>query len=360
MKETDLNKEGTFSPLLPGYPRVIGGVSVDNPIWLAPLAGITFASVRKFYKKLGAGLVHTEMVSALGLCHRGRKTKELLYGSDEERPVVLQLFGSRPDDIERGAETALEIRKFEALQINMACPMPKVTKKGSGAKLMADPKTSAEIVRAMKKPGLPVWAKIRIMPSGSAMTTCEFCELLFKSGADFIFIHGRTPAQRYEGKSSRDAIEEAARRFPGLIGGSGDCCEPEDFLDHLDRGCAAVLAGRGILKDVFLIPKTLKALGGEIPSRYCEPSPDFQSELLLELGRSIYNTEGQSQALMISRRMLAALFKGFPGAAQLRRHGALARTWQDMESLLENWRDGKDLPEIEFTKDKFPWGVIGG
>ena len=63
---------------------------------------------------------------------------------------------------------------------------------------------------------------------------------------------------------------------------------------------------------------------------------------------------------MISRMMLAALFKGFPGAAQLRRHGALARTWQDMESLLENWRDGKDLPEIEFTKDKFPWGVIGG
>ncbi len=360
MNETDLNKEETFSPLLPGYPQKIGGVSVENPIWLAPLAGITFASVRKFYRKLGAGLVHTEMVSALGLCHKGRKTKELLCGSDEERPVVLQLFGSRPEDIERGAVTALEIRKFEALQINMACPMPKVTKRGSGSKLMGDPKASGEIIRTMKKTGLPVWAKIRVMPAGSGLTTCEYCDLLFGSGADFIFIHGRTPAQRYEGKSSRDAIEEAARLFPGMIGGSGDCYEPEDFLEHLNRGCAAVLAGRGILRDVFMIPKTLRVLGGEIPPQYCEPSLDFQSELLLELGRSIYNTEGQTQALMISRRMLAALFKGFSGAAQLRRHGALARTWQEMEVLLESWQDNRNLPELEHTKDNFPRGVIGG
>ena len=118
MKETDLSKKETFSPLVPGYPLKIGGVETDNPIWLAPLAGITFASVRKFYRSLGAGLVHTEMVSALGLCHKGRKTKELLYGSDEERPVVLQIFGSNAEDIERGTDVALNIRKFEALQIN--------------------------------------------------------------------------------------------------------------------------------------------------------------------------------------------------------------------------------------------------
>ena len=180
------------------------------------------------------------------------------------------------------------------------------------------------------------------------------------SGADFIFIHGRTPAQRYEGKSSRDAIEEAARLFPGMIGGSGDCYEPEDFLDHLNRGCAAVLAGRGILRDVFMIPKTLRVLGGEIPPQYCEPSLDFQSELLLELGRSIYNTEGQTQALMISRRMLSALFKGFSGAAQLRRRGALARTWQEMEDLLIRWQEVRSMPEIEITAENFPRGIIGG
>ena len=360
MKETDLNKGETFSPLVPGHPLKIGGVETENPIWLAPLAGITFASVRKFYRSLGAGLVHTEMVSALGLCHKGRKTKELLYGSEEERPVVLQIFGSNAEDIARGTEAALKIRNFEALQINMACPMPKVTKKGSGSKLMEHPEISAEIIKAMKKTGLPTWAKIRIMPPGSRMTTSDYCDLLFDSGADFIFVHGRTPAQRYEGKASREAVEDVARHFTGMIGGSGDCYEPGDLCDYLRRGCAAVLAGRGILKDVFIIPKTLRALGADVPQKYCDPAPDFQSELLLELGRSIYNTEGQSLAMMISRRMLSALFKGFSGAAQLRRRGALARTWQEMEDLLIRWQEVRSMPEIEITAEIFPRGIIGG
>lgn len=355
-----MDKKGLFSPLVPGYPTKIGGVEVENPIWLAPLAGITFASVRKFYRNIGAGLVHTEMVSALGLCHKGRKTKELLYGSDEERPVVLQIFGSNAEDIARGAEVALNIRKFESLQVNMACPMPKVTKKGSGSKLMEHPEISAEIIKTMKKTGLPVWAKIRIMPVGSLLTTCEYCDLLFESGADLVFVHGRTPAQRYEGKAKREAVEEIARRFPGMIGGSGDCYRSEDFLDYLGRGCAAVLAGRGILKDVFVIPKALRELEADVPRKYWDPSLDFQSELLLELGRSIYNSEGQSLALMISRRMLAALFKGFSGAAQLRKQGALVRSWQEMEDLLLKWREVKNLPDAEFTEENFPRGVIGG
>ncbi|NLD05841.1 MAG: tRNA-dihydrouridine synthase [Synergistaceae bacterium] len=355
-----MNKKDLFSPLVSGYPLKLGGVETENPIWLAPLAGITFASVRKFYRSMGAGLVHTEMVSALGLCHKGRRTKELLYGSDEERPVVLQIFGSNAEDIARGTEAALNIRKFEALQINMACPMPKVTKKGSGSKLMEHPEVSAEIIKTMKKTGLPTWAKIRVMPVGSRLTTREYCDLLFDCGADLIFVHGRTPAQRYEGKASREAVEEVARHFPGMIGGSGDCYEPEDFLDYLRRGCAAVLAGRGILKDVFIIPKTLRELGADVPEKYWDPSLNFQSELLLELGRSIYNTEGQSLALMISRRMLAALFKGFSGAAQLRRRGAIVRSWQEMEDLLLRWQEVRNLPDIEFTQENFPRGIIGG
>ena len=96
--------------IIPGFPRVIGGVLVDNPVWLAPMAGITFGSLRRFYGELGAGLVHTEMVSAVGLCHKGRKTKELLSGCDEERPVALQLFGANADDLARGAEIALGLQ----------------------------------------------------------------------------------------------------------------------------------------------------------------------------------------------------------------------------------------------------------
>jgi tRNA-dihydrouridine synthase B len=323
---------------IPGFPKKIGGVTVNNPIWLAPLAGITFYSIRDFYKRLGAGLVHTEMVSALGLCHKGRKTKELVYGSDSERPAVLQLFGSAADDMARGAEIALAIRHFDAIEVNMACPMPKVTKKGSGAKLMQDQETAAAIVGILGKTGLPVWAKTRVFQEGT-YETCHFCEKLFNAGAKMVFIHGRTPSQRYEGTASRSEIGEAAKLFPNMIGGSGDCYLPADFKEYLDMGCAAVLAARGIMRDVFVIPKTLKLLGADVKSEFVTPNTELQVGLLLELGRSIYNKEGEAMALMISRRILAALFKGQHGAARLRQHGALARTWDDMEAMLEHWQE---------------------
>jgi len=333
MKGTDLLTDAVNN-IIPGFPYCIGGVCDDNPVWLAPLAGVTFGSIRHFYRRLGAGLVHTEMVSALGLCHNGIKTKQLLNGYDDERPVVLQLFGSKSDDLLRGAELALELRRFEALEINMACPMPKVTKKGSGSKILENPAEAAMMVKKLRETGLPVWAKIRIIGLSDSLSTQEFCEILFDAGADFIFIHGRTAAQRYEGRASRGAVGEIARRFQGRIGGSGDCYEPSDFIDYISRGCAAVLAGRGIMRDVFLVPKTLKAMGADVEREFYDPDPDLQSELLLELGRSIYNTEGQSMAMVIARRMLSAIFHGFPGAAELRRLGATAKTWQDMEDIL--------------------------
>lgn len=218
----------------------------------------------------------------------------------------------------------------------MACPMPKVTKKGAGSKLMEFPDEAAAMMRALKSFGLPVWAKVRVMPRGSALTTALFCGRLFDAGADFVFVHGRTPAQRYEGAASRDAVGEVASLFPGMVGGSGDCYAPEDLEDYLSRGCAAVLAARGVLRDALLVPRTLKRLGAPVPESFCSQAPEAQADILLELGRNIYNTEGEPLALMIAKRMLGALFKGFAGAPKLRRAGAMVRKWEDMEKLLKD------------------------
>ncbi|MEG1823770.1 MAG: tRNA-dihydrouridine synthase family protein [Cloacibacillus sp.] len=331
-------KERGFDAALPGFPREIGGVAVENPIWLAPLAGITFASFRRFHRMMGAGLVHTEMVSALGLIHNGRKTKELLCRTNDEGPCALQLFGAKADDVARGAAFALENYSFEALEINMACPMPKVTKKGSGSKLMEYPNEAAAMMRALKGFGLPVWAKIRVMPGADVEETAAFSERLFEAGADFIFVHGRTPSQRYEGVADRDAVGRIAVRFPGRIGGSGDCYTPRDFEDYLERGCASVLAGRGILRDAFLIAETLRQLGANVPQELAAPTAAAQAEMLIELGEAICAAEGEPLAMTIARRMLGALFKGFPGAAQLRREGAMTKSWGELAPLLRNWR----------------------
>lgn len=322
--------------VLPGWPKKIGSVEVGNPIWLAPLAGISYCSLRKFYKQLGAGLVHTEMVSALGLCYKGRKTKELLSG-EEESPIVLQLFGSNAADLQKGAAIALDIRKFEAIEVNMACPMPKVTKKGSGSALMKTPEIAAEIISALKGFDLPVWSKIRRYDDDTR--TLEFCDTLLNAGADQLFIHGRTQSQRYEGRADRNIVSLAAKKFPQMISASGDCYAPEDFEQYLGMGCSSVLAARGVLRDLCLIPKTLARLGAKIDEKYSNPNAETQAKLICMLCDAIYENEGESHALVMAHRTVGSVFKGLRGAAELRRQVAFLRSWPEMKEVILNWKE---------------------
>lgn len=324
-----------------GFPRVIGGVEVNNPVWLAPLAGISYLSFRKFYKELGTALVHTEMISALGLCYKSRKTSDMLIGKDEESPVALQLFGSNAGDLKRGAELALETRKFEAIEINMACPMPKVTKKGNGSALLSNPQTAAEIIQELKSFGLPVWAKIRRHAKNA--DTLNFCETLLNAGCDLIFIHGRTQNQRYEGTADRKIVRLACEKFPRLIAASGDCYTPEDFEEYLNMGCVSVLAARGVFRDLCLIPKTLALLGAHIDEKYSAPSAETQAELICKLCDMIYANEGERHALVMAHRATGAVFKGLRGSAELRREVAFMRDWKEMKQAIMEWNEGLDF-----------------
>ena len=314
--------------------KYIGGVPVTNPVFIAPMAGVTFLSFRLFHKSLGASLVHTEMVSALGLIYGGAKTREYLVGSPFEEPCVLQLFGDTPENISKGAEIALSIRDFPALQINMACPMPKVTKKGAGSALLSDIKKSGQIIAGLKKFGLPVWAKIRLVGGEIPYSTENFCQELLDNGCDFIAVHGRTKVQRYEGLSNKSAVVALAQKFKGLIGASGDIFSPEDSKFFFQNGAEAVFLARGLLRDAFLVPKTLNLLGYDVPQRYLTPTVQDQADLLVTLGRKVLACEGQKRAVVLAKRQAAALFKGTAGAASLRQRISFCRQWQEIEDIL--------------------------
>lgn len=317
--------------------KIIGGVPVTNPIFIAPMAGVTFLSFRLFHKELGASLVHTEMVSALGLIYGGAKTREYLVGSPLEEPCVLQLFGDTPDNISHGAEIALSVRSFPALQVNMACPMPKVTKKGAGSALLSDIKKSGQIITALKKFNLPVWAKIRLVGGDIPYNTEDFCQELLDNGCDFIAVHGRTRAQRYEGTSNKSAVISLAQKFKGLIGASGDIFTPEDSQFFLQNGAEAVFLARGLLRDAFLVPKTLSLLGYNVPQKYLTPSMQDQTDLLVTLGRKVLACEGEKRAVVLAKRQAAALFKGTAGAALLRQQISFCRHWQEIEGILQQF-----------------------
>jgi tRNA-dihydrouridine synthase B len=316
----------------------IGGVTVSSPIWLAPLAGVTTRTFRYFHKDMGAGLVHTEMVSVIGLSYMNQKTRRLVGDDTEPGPIVLQLFGPDADSIGKGAEIALGVRRFDALEINMACPMPKVTKKGSGASLLNRPDEARRIVASLVEFGLPVWVKLRIFPRDKNGIGAEkFAEELLIAGAAFLMIHGRTPAQRYEGASDKESVVAIARRFPGRIGASGDFYAPKDASRYLEGGCASVLAARGALRDAYLIPKTNAALGLDVPERLINPTVTEKAAALIGLGRRGVADEGERFTLVLVKRMLPGLFKDYHGAASLRKACALCRDWASLEDVLSGF-----------------------
>ncbi|MDR1379518.1 MAG: tRNA-dihydrouridine synthase family protein [Synergistaceae bacterium] len=318
----------------------IGGLELDNALWLAPLAGVTTPPVREFFSRLGAGLTHTEMVSCMGLLRDNRKTQGMLRLLSGEGPVVLQLFSGDADTMVRGAQVALEccsqsstsLASFAALGINMACPMPKVTKRGAGAALMGRPEVAFEMVRSLKRLELPVWVKIR--RTSDEEETLRFVEGLVDAGSENVCVHGRTPAQRYEGRADRIIVAAASCRFPGKISASGDVSHVEDVKEYLDMGCVGVMLARGALANPYLFPLTLRALGRQVPDELWNPTPEQRFQRLRSLSERSQEVSGLSATLVLLKRLMAGMFKGVPGAAELRRRAGSATRLDELLSFL--------------------------
>jgi tRNA-dihydrouridine synthase len=320
---------------------------------------VTTPPVRAFFARLGAGLTHTEMVSCAGIVRGNRKTEGMLRLLPGEGPVVLQLFAGDPATMIEGAEAALSASarlaalecmpesapaRFAALGVNMACPMPKVTKRGAGAALMSNPAAAFEMVRGLKERmleermlkerTLPVWVKTRRAPSGRESDTLRFVEGLLEAGADNVCIHGRTPAQRYEGRADRSIVCAAARRFPGKISASGDVCAVEDVLEYLNGGCVGVMAARGALANPWLFPLALRALGRDVPQAFLDPTLEERLELLRDLGESSRAVSGPRLTVVLLKRLLAGALRGMKNAAELRRRAGLATDLDELLNIL--------------------------
>lgn len=324
------------SPVLksPIPPVDVGGLTLESPLMLAPLAGITVPALRLFYSGLGASAVHTEMISSTGLLRENKKTARMLTVLQEEAPAVVQFFAHDGDSLRRSVEEALPGSPFQAVGVNMACPMPKVLRKGAGSRLLERPEVAFSMVSALAGLGVPIWPKIRKIPPGYPLTTAEFCAGLLEAGASLICLHGRTPGQRYAGTADREVVREMAALFPGKICASGDVYSPEQGADYLAMGCPAVLLARGALADPFLFARTLAFMGFDVHNDYVNPTSAFQVECLFRLGNLMNLHHGSSLAVLFVKRLLAGMFKGLHGVGALRRDAAKIYDWEDLKKVL--------------------------
>jgi tRNA-dihydrouridine synthase B len=243
----------------------IGSVTLEHPVALAPMAGMTDTAFRRLVKRQGGcGLVVTEMVSSEGLVRGIDRTLEYAEYTEEERPVSIQIFGGDPRVMADAAQI-VEGMGADIIDINMGCPVPKIAKHNAGCSLMREPEHAAQVVGAMARAvKVPVTVKMRAGWNEQEINAPRLARMVQDAGAAAVAVHGRTAAQSYTGFSDWKLIEQVAEAVDIPVFGSGDCTDAAQIRERL-RGSAVtgVLVGRGALRNPWIFAQAARARLGE-------------------------------------------------------------------------------------------------
>lgn len=318
----------------------IGNVEIKNKIVLAPMAGISNTSYRKIIKKMGAGLIYAEMVSDKALVFDNKKTFDLLKMSDEERPIAQQIFGSDISSFVQSAKIVEKTMHPDIIDINMGCPVPKVAIRAqAGSALLKNPQKVYEIVSAVVNAvNVPVTVKIRSGWDEKSINAVEVARQIERAGASAITIHGRTRAQGYSGQADWKIIKKVKEAVTIPVIGNGDvtsCYDAKRMLD--ETGCDAVMIGRGVLGNPWLIKECVDYLeNGTIPQpvSFLEKVDMMQKhyELLL-------NDKTEKQALLEIRSHIIWYLKGMPQSKEIKNKICQSKTSKEMFDIINDYKN---------------------
>lgn len=307
----------------------IGDVVLDNPLILAPMAGVTDLPFRLLCREQGAGLVCMEMVSAKAIYYHNKNTEDLMRIHPGEHPVSLQLFGSDPVILGEIARK-IEGTPFDILDFNMGCPVPKVVNNGEGSALMKDPKLVERILSGLvKATRKPVTVKFRKGFDEEHVNAVEIARIAESCGVAAVAVHGRTREQYYSGNADWDIIARVKDAVSVPVIGNGDVDGPDAAQRMLrETGCDGVMIGRAAQGNPWIFREILSFLeSGEALPR---PGLEEKKELILRHTRLQLQYKGEYTAVRELRRHLAWYTAGMPHSAGFRR---MINAMESMEEL---------------------------
>ena len=321
----------------------IGSLKLANPLILAPLSGISDLPFRLLAKEQGCALVCTEMISAEGLLHNQKATERLLQSRPEERPLAIQIFGSRPESMGRAARI-VEDCGADAVDINMGCPARKVLRGGSGAALLKDPERAKEIIREVRKAiSIPLTVKIRSGWDEKNLNFLDMAGMAEDLGVDALILHGRARSQGYRTRADWEVIGRAQEKLRIPVIGNGDLTSAPAVVDFFARtGCAGAMIGRGALGNPWIFRQTLNMLQGQ-PCH--EPSLEEKEDTVLRHLKMMVERRGEVYGLREFRKHLIWYTRGLRGCTEFRSHIPFWNTVSEMSERVHGFfQNLRNLP----------------
>ncbi len=338
-------------------PLRIGPVTIENPVLLAPMAGVSDLPFRTLCREMGAGMACTEMVSAKAIYYskgdyeklaaeaaggpkvNNHKTWDLLKTGDGDYPLAVQLFGSDPDILGEAARILSE-GPFDVIDLNMGCPVAKVVNNNEGSALMKDPHLTERILTTLvKSTDKPVTVKIRKGFDEDHANAVEIAKIAEGCGIAAVTVHGRTRDQLYTGKADRDCIRRVKEAVSIPVIGNGDIFTPLDAKLMFDEtGCDGIMVARGARGNPWIFRDITAYLDtGEIPPG---PSPSEIAAMILRQAHMEADLKGERIALPQMRKHIDWYTVGLRGAASLRRRADTVSTMTELEDLVRELDKG--------------------